>query len=138
MLLYGHFDVQPPAPLELWDSPPFDLTVNGEWLVARGVADDKGQLWCMLKAAQLLAEAGDLPVNLRICSDGEEEIGGHSIVDFLAGDERGADAAVIFDSGMTKRGIPEFSIATRGLAYFHVRVRTGTRDLHRASTAARR
>jgi acetylornithine deacetylase/succinyl-diaminopimelate desuccinylase-like protein len=130
VLLYGHFDVQPPAPLELWDSPPFDLTVNGEWLVARGIADDKGQLWCMLKAAQLLAEAGDLPVNLRICSDGEEEIGGHSIVDFLAEDERGADAAVIFDSGMTRRGIPEFSIATRGLAYFHVRVRTGGRDLH--------
>jgi acetylornithine deacetylase/succinyl-diaminopimelate desuccinylase-like protein len=130
VMLYGHFDVQPPAPLELWDSPPFDLTVSGEWLVARGIADDKGQLWCMLKAAQLLAEAGDLPVNLRICSDGEEEIGGHSIVDFLADDERGADAAVIFDSGMTKRGIPEFSIATRGLAYFHVRVRTGERDLH--------
>ncbi len=130
VILYGHFDVQPPAPLELWDSPPFDLTVIGEWLVARGIADDKGQLWCMLKAAQLLAEAGDLPVNLRICSDGEEEIGGHSIVDFLAEDERGADAAVIFDSGMTRRGIPEFSIATRGLVYFHVRVRTGGRDLH--------
>jgi acetylornithine deacetylase/succinyl-diaminopimelate desuccinylase-like protein len=130
VLLYGHFDVQPPAPLELWDSPPFELTVNGEWLVARGIADDKGQLWCMLKAAQLLAEAGDLPVNLRICSDGEEEIGGHTIVDFLAEDDRGADAAVIFDSGMTNRGIPEFSIATRGLAYFHVRVRTGERDLH--------
>ena len=130
VLLYGHFDVQPPAPLDLWDSPPFELTVNGEWLVARGVADDKGQLWCLLKAAQLLAEAGDLPVNLRICSDGEEEIGGHSIVDFLAQDERGADAAVIFDAGMTKRGIPEFGIATRGLSYFHVRVRTGERDLH--------
>jgi len=130
VLLYGHFDVQPPAPLELWDSPPFELTVNGEWLVARGIADDKGQLWCMLKAAQLLAEAGDLPVNLRVCSDGEEEIGGHSIVDFLAEDDRGADAAVIFDSGMTNRGIPEFSIATRGLVYFHVRVRTGERDLH--------
>ncbi|HEU5213726.1 MAG TPA: M20/M25/M40 family metallo-hydrolase [Gaiellaceae bacterium] len=130
VLLYGHFDVQPPAPLDLWDSPPFELTVSGEWLVARGVADDKGQLWCMLKAAQLLAESGDLPVNLRVCSDGEEEIGGHSIVDFLADDERGADAAVIFDSGMTKRGIPEFSIATRGLVYFHVRVHTGERDLH--------
>jgi acetylornithine deacetylase/succinyl-diaminopimelate desuccinylase-like protein len=130
VLLYGHFDVQPPAPLDLWESPPFELTVNGEWLVARGVADDKGQLYCVLKAAQLLAEAGDLPVNLRICSDGEEEVGGHSIVDFLAHDERGADAAVIFDGGMTERGIPEFGIATRGLAYFHVRVRTGERDLH--------
>ena len=130
VLVYGHFDVQPPAPLELWDSPPFELTVSGEWLVARGVADDKGQLYCLLKAAEELAQAGDLPVNLRIACDGEEEIGGHSIVDFLAEDERGADAALIFDGGMTKRGIPEFSIATRGLVYFHVSVRTGERDLH--------
>jgi acetylornithine deacetylase/succinyl-diaminopimelate desuccinylase-like protein len=130
VLVYGHFDVQPPAPLELWDSPPFELTVSGEWLVARGIADDKGQLYCLLKAAEELAQAGDLPVNLRIACDGEEEVGGHSIVDFLANDERGADAALIFDGGMTKRGVPEFGIATRGLAYFHISVRTGERDLH--------
>jgi acetylornithine deacetylase/succinyl-diaminopimelate desuccinylase-like protein len=130
VLVYGHFDVQPPAPLELWNSPPFEATVSGEWLVARGVADDKGQLYCQLKAAQLLAEAGELPVNVRVASDGEEEIGGHSIVDFLAGDERGADACLIFDGGMTERGVPEFNVATRGLAYFHLRVRTGERDLH--------
>src|SRR6185503_12435886 len=67
---------------------------------------------------------------LRIACDGEEEIGGHSIVDFLAQDERGADAALIFDGGMTERGVPEFGIATRGLAYFHVSVRTGEKDLH--------
>jgi acetylornithine deacetylase/succinyl-diaminopimelate desuccinylase-like protein len=130
VLVYGHFDVQPPAPLELWESPPFELTVSGEWLVARGIADDKGQLYCLLKAAEELAQAGELPVNLRIACDGEEEIGGHSIVDFLAQDERGADAALIFDGGMTERGVPEFGIATRGLAYFHVTVRTGERDLH--------
>jgi acetylornithine deacetylase/succinyl-diaminopimelate desuccinylase-like protein len=130
VLVYGHFDVQPPAPLELWDSPPFEATVSGEWLVARGVADDKGQLYCLLKAAEQLVQAGELPVNIRVACDGEEEVGGHSIVDFLARDERGADACLIFDGGMTKRGIPEFSIATRGLAYFHVRVRTGERDLH--------
>jgi acetylornithine deacetylase/succinyl-diaminopimelate desuccinylase-like protein len=130
VLIYGHFDVQPPAPLELWDSPPFEATVTGEWLVARGVADDKGQLYCQLKAAELLAQAGELPVNIRVASDGEEEIGGHSIVDFLAADERGADACLIFDGGMTRRGVPEFNIATRGLTYFHVRVRTGERDLH--------
>jgi acetylornithine deacetylase/succinyl-diaminopimelate desuccinylase-like protein len=130
VLAYGHFDVQPPAPLELWESPPFEATVSGEWLVARGVADDKGQLYCVLKAAQLLAQAGELPVNIRVASDGEEEIGGHSIVDFLAEDERGADACLIFDGGMTRRGVPEFNVATRGLAYFHVRVRTGKRDLH--------
>jgi acetylornithine deacetylase/succinyl-diaminopimelate desuccinylase-like protein len=78
----------------------------------------------------LLASAGELPVNVRFTCDGEEEIGGHSIVDFLAEDERGADAAVIFDSSMMGRGIPAFNIGTRGLCYFHVELRTGERDLH--------
>ena len=130
ILCYGHFDVQPPAPLELWESEPFEPTIRGEWLFARGIADDKGQLWMLLKAAELLAAAGELPVNVRFACDGEEEIGGHSIVDFLAEDERGADAAVIFDSSMMGRGIPAFNIGTRGLCYFHVELRTGERDLH--------
>ena len=130
VLCYGHFDVQPPAPLDLWDSGPFDPTVNGEYLVARGVVDDKGQLYMLLKAAELLASSGDLPVNLRFACDGEEETGGHSIVDFLADDDRGADACVIYDAGMLARGVPVFYIATRGLCYFHVRVRTGEADLH--------
>jgi acetylornithine deacetylase/succinyl-diaminopimelate desuccinylase-like protein len=84
----------------------------------------------LLKAAAEVAGAGELPVNVRVACDAEEETGGHQIVDFLAADERGADAAVIFDSGMTKRGVPEFSVATRGLVYFHLVVRTGARDLH--------
>jgi acetylornithine deacetylase/succinyl-diaminopimelate desuccinylase-like protein len=130
VLCYGHFDVQPPAPLDLWDSGPFEPTVDGEYLVARGVVDDKGQLYMLLKAAELLANEGELPVNLRFACDGEEETGGHSIVDFLAADERGADACVIFDAGMLARGVPAFYIATRGLCYFHVRVRTGSADLH--------
>lgn len=130
ILCYGHFDVQPAEPLELWDSEPFEPTIRGDWLYARGIADDKGQLWMLLKAAELLAAAGELPVNVRFACDGEEEIGGHSIVDFLADDERGADAAVIFDSSMMARGIPAFNIGTRGLCYFHVELRTGARDLH--------
>jgi acetylornithine deacetylase/succinyl-diaminopimelate desuccinylase-like protein len=130
VLLYGHFDVQPPAPLELWESPPFEPTIDGEWLVARGAIDDKGQLYMLLKAAQLLAEAGDLPVNVRIASDGEEEIGGYSVVDWIVADERGADACVIFDSGMERRGVPALSVATRGIINFHLDVRTGERDLH--------
>jgi acetylornithine deacetylase/succinyl-diaminopimelate desuccinylase-like protein len=130
VLCYGHFDVQPPAPLELWESPPFEATVRDEWLYARGVADDKGQLYLLLKAAEQLAAEGALPVNLRFASDGEEETGGHSIVDFIDEDERGADACVIFDSDMVDRGRPAFNVATRGLCYFHVRVRTGARDLH--------
>jgi acetylornithine deacetylase/succinyl-diaminopimelate desuccinylase-like protein len=130
VLVYGHVDVQPPDPLELWESDPFSLEERDGWLYGRGVADDKGQLYVLVKAAAELAAAGQLPVNVRVTCDAEEETGGHQIVDFLAADERGADAAVIFDSGMTKRGVPEFNVATRGLVYFHLVVRTGTRDLH--------
>jgi acetylornithine deacetylase/succinyl-diaminopimelate desuccinylase-like protein len=130
VIAYGHFDVQPPAPLEGWESPPFEPEVRDGWLFARGVADDKGQLYLQLKAASLLAAEGALPVNLRFACDGEEESGGHSIVDFLAADERGGDACVIFDGHMLRPGVPIFEIATRGICYFHVRVRTGERDLH--------
>jgi acetylornithine deacetylase/succinyl-diaminopimelate desuccinylase-like protein len=131
VLCYGHFDVQPPDPLELWESPPFEPEIRGEHLYARGVADDKGQLYLLLSAARGLAQAGELPVNVRFACDGEEETGGHSILDYLqSDDERGADAAVIFDSGMIGRGVPAFNIATRGLVYFHVTLRTGERDLH--------
>src|SRR6266542_3011492 len=130
ILVYGHFDVQPPAPLELWESEPFEATVRDEWLYARGVADDKGQLWTLLKAASLLSADGALPVNVRFACDGEEEIGGHSIVDFIAADDRGADACLIYDSTLVAAGQPSFNVATRGLVYFHVRVRTGGGDLH--------
>ena len=130
ILVYGHFDVQPPAPLELWESEPFEPTVRGEWLYARGVADDKGQLWTLLKGAQLLAADGALPVNVRVACDGEEEIGGHSIVEFLERDERGADACIIFDSAMERRGVPALCTATRGVMSFSLEVHTGARDLH--------
>jgi acetylornithine deacetylase/succinyl-diaminopimelate desuccinylase-like protein len=130
VLLYGHFDVQPPEPLELWDSPPFEPEVRDGYLYARGAADDKGQAYLLLKAAATLAAEGALPVNVRIAFDGEEEVGGHSIVDFLAADERGADACLIFDSAMPREDVPAFDLGTRGLLYFHVRVRTGSADLH--------
>ncbi len=130
VLCYGHFDVQPEDPLDLWDSAPFEPEIRDEHVYARGVADDKGQLYMLLAAARELAGAGELPVNVRFTCDGEEETGGHSIIEFLDQDTRGADAAVIFDSGMIARGLPAFNVATRGLVYFHVTVRTGERDLH--------
>ena len=130
VLCYGHFDVQPPVPLELWESDPFEPTIRDEWVYARGVADDKGQLWLLLHAAGLLAADGALPINIRLVSDGEEEVGGQSIVEFLRDDERGAAACVIFDGGMEHRNLPAISVATRGLAAFNLRVRTGSRDLH--------
>src|SRR4051795_5569417 len=130
VLCYGHFDVQPPDPLELWESEPFEPEIRGDYLYGRGTVDDKGQLYMLLSAARELAQAGELPVNVRFCCDGEEETGGHSIVEFLESDERGADAAIIFDSGMIRRDVPAFNVATRGMAYFHVTLRTGERDLH--------
>jgi acetylornithine deacetylase/succinyl-diaminopimelate desuccinylase-like protein len=130
VMLYGHFDVQPADPIELWESDPFEPEIRDGWLYGRGTSDDKGQLYSLLSGARELSRAGELPVNVRVCCDGEEEIGGHSIVDFLAADERGADAAVIFDIDLIRRGLPAFCISTRGLIYFHVRVSTGERDLH--------
>ena len=130
VLCYGHFDVQPPDPLELWKSPPFEPELRDGYLYARGSVDDKGQLYMLLAAARELAQAGELPVNVRFCCDGEEETGGHSIVEFLEADERGADAAIVFDSGMIRRDVPAFNLATRGMAYFHVTLHTGERDLH--------
>ena len=128
VLCYGHFDVQPPG--DGWDSEPFEPALRDGWLYGRGTADDKGQLYALLKATEELAGVGELPVNVRFVCDGEEETGGEQVVKFIAADERGADAAVIFDSAMLRPGAPVFHVGTRGLIYFHVRVRTGERDLH--------
>jgi acetylornithine deacetylase/succinyl-diaminopimelate desuccinylase-like protein len=130
ILCYGHFDVQPPAPLDLWESDPYELTIRDGWAYARGVTDDKGQLWMLLTAAEQLVRDGALPVNLRFACDGEEETGGTTIVDYLTTDDRGADAGIIFDGGMLRQDVPIFDLATRGLIAFDLRVRTGERDLH--------
>jgi acetylornithine deacetylase/succinyl-diaminopimelate desuccinylase-like protein len=130
VLCYGHVDVQPPAPLGLWESPPFEPTVRDGWLYCRGVADDKGQLWLLLEAARSLAAEGALPVNVRFLCDAEEEVGGRSAAEWVERDERGADACVVFDTSMLAGGLPAFSLGTRGTAYFHLTVRTGRRDVH--------
>jgi acetylornithine deacetylase/succinyl-diaminopimelate desuccinylase-like protein len=130
VLVYGHFDVQPPAPLELWESDPFELALRDGWAYGRGIADDKGQLYLLLRAAAELAREGALPVNVRFACDGEEEIGGHTIVDFLAADDGPADACVIFDAGFLRPGLPAFCLATRGLVVLEIAVKTGERDLH--------
>jgi acetylornithine deacetylase/succinyl-diaminopimelate desuccinylase-like protein len=130
LLCYCHFDVQPPAPLDLWESDPFTLVERDGWLYARGIADDKGQLYMVLSAVRELASAGRLPINVRIAFDGEEEVGGTSISDWVSQDTGPADACLILDGGMTERGKPEFTVATRGLIAFDIRVRTGSSDLH--------
>jgi acetylornithine deacetylase/succinyl-diaminopimelate desuccinylase-like protein len=104
--------------------------VRDGYIYARGAIDDKGNSFLLLKAVELLAQEGALPVNVRIAFDGEEETGGHSIVDFLADDDRGADACVIFDAGMPREDVPAFDLGVRGLIYYHLRLRTGEHDLH--------
>jgi acetylornithine deacetylase/succinyl-diaminopimelate desuccinylase-like protein len=130
VLCYAHFDVQPPDPLELWESPPFELTQRNGRLFARGIADDKGNLFVLVESVAELAAAGELPVNVRFAFDGEEEIGGDSIVEWVEQDDGPADAALILDGGMVRRGEPALYVGVRGMLYFHLRVRTGTTDMH--------
>lgn len=130
VLVYGHFDVQPPGAEADWSSPPFEPEIRDGWLYGRGVADDKGNLYLLLKAVEALAREGALPVNVRVACDGEEEVIGTSVVEFLEADERGADACVIYDGAMPRRGLPFFFVGTRGLVYYHLTVTTGTHDLH--------
>ena len=130
ILTYAHFDVQPPDPLELWESPPFELTRRDGKLFARGVADDKGNMFALVEAARQLADEGALPVNVRFAFDGEEEVGGDSIVQWLEQDEGRADVALILDGAMASRELPIFYVGVRGMLYFHLHVRTGTTDMH--------
>ncbi len=130
VLVYGHYDVQPPDPLEAWETDPFAAGVRGEWLYARGVADDKGQLWMQLEAISSLVAEGELPVSFRIVCDGEEETGGDAISRFLLADDGPVDACLILDGWMKRRNRPELVVATRGLVALDLEVRTGDRDLH--------
>ncbi len=130
VLCYAHFDVQPPDPLDLWESPPFELTQRDGRLYARGVADDKGNMFVLVEAVRELADEGALPVNVRFAFDGEEEVGGDSIEKWVDADQGPADAALILDGGMIRRGQPAFMVGVRGMVYLHLRVHTGTTDLH--------
>ncbi len=130
VLVYAHLDVQPPDPLELWQSDPWTLVERNGSLVARGVADDKAHLFMLLEATRLLAAAGELPVTVRFAIDAEEEVGGHSVVDWVEEGDPPADVALVLDGGYATETLPSFCTALRGMCYFHVTVRTGERDLH--------
>ena len=130
VLIYGHYDVQSPGAPDAWTSPPFEPTVRDGRLYARGASDDKGNFLPLLHVACALARDGALPVHVRVLVEGEEEVGGRSVARWLAGDERGADAAIVFDSGGEEPGVPTVTVGLRGLVHLHVRVRTGERDLH--------
>jgi succinyl-diaminopimelate desuccinylase len=133
VLVYGHYDVQPPDPLELWTSPPFEPTRRGGNLYARGATDDKGQMLTHVKSAQAwLATAGRLPVQLKYIIEGEEEVGSHGIEQFLAehAERLACDSIVISDGGKFSRDIPAIEYGLRGIAYYELRVTGPNRDLH--------
>ncbi len=100
VLIYGHYDVQGIGDPDAWESPPFEPTQRGERIYARGAADDKGNFLPLLHAACSLAAAGELPVNVRVLVEGEEEAGGESVEQWVRDDERRVDCAIVFDSGM--------------------------------------
>jgi acetylornithine deacetylase/succinyl-diaminopimelate desuccinylase-like protein len=130
VIAYGHYDVQAPGPRDLWDSDPFEPEVRDGWIHGRGVTDDKGNFFAVLRAALDLAAAGELGVNVRVLADGEEEIGGHSVIHHLARVEGDFGAAVIFDGGMVDGQRPAITTGLRGLAGAQLRLRTGRRELH--------
>jgi acetylornithine deacetylase/succinyl-diaminopimelate desuccinylase-like protein len=136
MLFYGHYDVQPVDPVELWESPPFEATVRDGEIYARGSADDKGQIFMHFKAIEAhLRQAGRLPINVRVVLEGEEEVGSEHLDDFIRANKDGlaADVVVISDSAMFDRGVPSICYGLRGLAYFQIDVRGTTSDLHSGS-----
>lgn len=133
VLCYGHYDVQPPDPVEEWKSPPFEPEVRNGNLYARGAADDKGQMYCHIKAAEALrATGGGLPVNLKFLIEGEEEIGGASVAGYVAQnpDKLKADVALVSDTAMYAEGMPALCIGLRGLVYCEVEAQGPSRDLH--------
>lgn len=137
ILFYGHYDVQPADPIELWRHDPFEPTVEGDLLVARGATDDKGQSFAHLKAvAAILAERGSLPVNVKFIVEGEEESGGETIERFVVeddGDLLAADAVFVSDSAMYGPGQPSLIYGLKGMVYMEVKVTGPNRDLHSGS-----
>ncbi len=130
VLVYGHYDVQGAGDVALWASPPFEPEIRDGRLFARGAADDKGNFLPLLHAACAMARSGELPVNVRVLVEGEEEAGGASVSRWLLEDERGADAAIVYDSGMVGPDLPAITIGLRGVVLMTFEVRAAERDLH--------
>jgi len=132
ILLYGHYDVQPPDPLDQWDTDPFDPTIRGEHLYARGASDMKGQVWATIAALEAIIKTGDLPVNVKFLIEGEEEIGSPSLDKFLEENKAmlSCDLVLNPDAGMLAPDKPTIIYALRGLAYFELRVYGPAADLH--------
>lgn len=133
VLVYGHYDVQPVDPLELWESPPFEPTIRDNKLYARGATDDKGQVFLHIKAAEALLQLDkELPVNLKFCIEGEEEVTSPNLPLFLTEhqDKLAADVVLISDTSLLEPGKPAICTGLRGLCSLEVSVRTANTDLH--------
>jgi acetylornithine deacetylase/succinyl-diaminopimelate desuccinylase-like protein len=133
LLIYGHYDVQPVDPRQAWQTPPFEPTVKGDDLFARGAADDKGQLYIHLAAVEAyLKTAGRLPLNVKFVLEGEEEVGSLHLADFILAhrDQLQAEAALISDTGMIDPQTPVLVTGIRGLVYLEISMRGSRQDLH--------
>jgi len=133
LLLYGHYDVQPPDPLDEWKSPPFEPDIRNDNIYARGACDDKGQTYILIKAVEgFLKTQGRLPVNVRFLIEGEEEMGGEHIASYVAGrpPRLAADAAVVCDTEMFAPDLPTICVGLRGIVYGELLVQGASHDLH--------
>ena len=134
VLLYGHYDVQPPDPIDEWTSPPFEPTERNGNLYARGAVDDKGQMWMHVKALESLfaASGGKLPVNVRVMVEGEEEVGGEGVAAFVRehGDQLAANVALVSDTEMFASDLPTLCVGLRGMIYTEIEARGARTDLH--------
>ncbi|HEX2971899.1 MAG TPA: dipeptidase [Tepidisphaeraceae bacterium] len=132
VLLYGHYDVQPPEPLEQWITPPFEPTERNGALYARGAVDDKGQIWAHIEAIRAWQQHGGLPVNVIILLEGEEEVGSDNLATYLRTHKAdlAADICVISDTGQFARGLPAITYGLRGLVYTEVFITGPSHDLH--------
>lgn len=136
LMIYGHYDVQPVDPVDLWDSPPFDPVIKGNKIFARGSADDKGQFYIHVKAVEAwLSQVGELPINVKFVLEGEEEVGSAHLGDFIAKykDKIQADYVVISDTAMFREGHPGITYGLRGLTYLQIDVTATDTDLHSGS-----
>jgi len=134
VLCYGHYDVQPPDPLELWETPPFEPSIRNGNIYARGACDDKGQMYMHVKAVETLLRVygGKLPVNVKFLIEGEEEVGGESITRYvpLHKQKLKADVALVSDTELFADGVPTLCVGLRGLIYLEIEARGPARDLH--------
>ena len=130
VLIYGHYDVQDPGDESAWTTPPFEPDIRDGRLYARGACDDKGNFLPLLHVACAMADAGELPVNVRVLIEGAEETGSTDVSNWVVADQRGADCAIVFDGEMLDPDTPALTVATRGMVFAHLTIRTGERPAH--------